>query len=99
MVLLGSSRIASEGLTLTNANHVLFVNRWWNPSANLPARDRVVRIGQRQSVEVRTFVCMHTIESRLESILARKETTFEELVGAITESRIGDLAELFEVPR
>ena len=26
-----SSRIASEGLTLTEANNVIFLNRWWNP--------------------------------------------------------------------
>ena len=31
-VLLASTRVASEGLTLTEANRVIFVNRWWNPS-------------------------------------------------------------------
>ena len=44
--LVASARIASEGLTLTEANHVIFLNRWWTPSTNSQARDRVVRIGQ-----------------------------------------------------
>ena len=46
VALLASMRIASEGLTLVEANHVILVNRWWNPSLNQQALDRVVRIGQ-----------------------------------------------------
>ena len=42
--LLASSRVGGEGLTLTEANHVIFFNEWWNPSANEQARDRVVAI-------------------------------------------------------
>ena len=32
LALIASSRVASEGLTLTEANHAFFINRWWNPS-------------------------------------------------------------------
>lgn len=78
--LLASTRTAGEGLTLTAASHVLFINEWWNPSVNQQARDRVVRIGQNQVVRVYRFRCKDTIEERLDEILATKRDEFEELV-------------------
>jgi SNF2 family DNA or RNA helicase len=96
--LLASTRVASEGLNLTEANHVLFVNRWWNPSANAQARDRVVRIGQQNRVWVHTFVCRGTVETRLGEILRRKALTFDSLVDAISERGAGDVEELFAEP-
>lgn len=76
--LLASMRVGGEGLTLTEANNVIFVNQWWNPSANSQAQDRVVRIGQQRGVRVYRFTCLNTIEEQLEMILAeKKEVTFE----------------------
>ena len=83
--LLASTRVAGEGLTLTEANHVFFVNEWWNPSTNLQARDRVLRIGQTKGVTVYRFVCKNTIEESVERILQRKEAEFAVLVGALSE--------------
>lgn len=94
--LLASSRVASEGLTLTEANHVLFINRWWNPSSNLQARDRVVRIGQERPVFVYTFVCHGTVEDRLEEILRAKGATFDELVETLGRPADSSFRELFE---
>ena len=85
-VLLASTRIASEGLTLTEANHVIFVNRWWNPSANAQARDRVVRIGQKRLVTVYSFTIRGTVEERLVNILQKKSMTFEELIESLSKS-------------
>ena len=86
LALLASTRVASEGLTLTEANHVIFINRWWNPSANLQARDRVVRIGQARTVLVNSFSCVGTVEERLDSLLRAKTHTFEEIVEALSEA-------------
>ncbi len=83
-VLLASSRVASEGLTLTVANNVIFLNRWWNPSANNQARDRVVRIGQDKTVYVYSFTCVDTVEESLEKILKEKDATFSEIVGRLS---------------
>ena len=82
-VLLASMRVASEGLTLTEANHVIFINRWWNPSTNSQAIDRVVRIGQRRSVTVYYLTCVDTIEDRLQPLLDRKRITFTQLIDAL----------------
>ena len=84
-VLLASTKIASEGLNLTEANNVVFLNRWWNPSANIQARDRVVRIGQTRVVNVFAFKCRNTVEESLEKILSQKKITFEEVMSAMTK--------------
>ena len=84
-VLLASMRVTSEGLTLTEASNVIFVNRWWNPSANQQARDRVVRIGQKKTVQVITLTCKNTVESRISEILENKSITFDSLVNSLSE--------------
>jgi len=84
--LLASTRVASEGLTLTEASTVLFINRWWNPSSNAQARDRVNRIGQKNSVNVYSFTCADTVEERIPELLDRKSITFDELVEELNSS-------------
>lgn len=44
-----SIRAASTGITLTAANHVIHLERWWNPAVEDQASDRVYRIGQKAS--------------------------------------------------
>ena len=82
-VLLASLRVGGEGLTLTEANHVIFINRWWNPSTNSQAVDRVVRIGQHKPVTVHYLTCINTVEDRLQPLLDRKEMTFAQLIDAL----------------
>lgn len=81
--LLASMRVGAEGLTLTEANNVVFVNRWWNPSTNSQAVDRVVRIGQRKPVTVHYLTCLDTVEDRLQPMLTRKKMTFDQLIDAL----------------
>jgi hypothetical protein len=40
------------GLNITEANHVLFLDRWSNPYVHEQALDRAHRIGQTRAVEV-----------------------------------------------
>ena len=83
VAILCSSRVGGEGLTLTEANHVIFINEWWNPSANAQARDRVVRLGQGRVVHVHRFRCKDTVEECLDLILERKTRTFASIVDAL----------------
>lgn len=83
--LLASMRAAGEGLTLTAANHVLFLNEWWNPSSFEQARDRVVRLGQTRTVRVYRYRCVDTIEDVLDRILAEKGEVIASLIGALSE--------------
>ncbi len=82
-VLLASLRVGGEGLTLTEASRVIFINRWWNPSNNSQAVDRVVRIGQRKPVTVHYLTCANTVEDRLQPLLDRKQLTFTQLIDAL----------------
>jgi SNF2 family DNA or RNA helicase len=86
VALLASSRVGGEGLTLTEANHVIFFNEWWNPSANAQARDRVVRIGQERGVSVHRFMCRGTVEELLNSILQQKSETVARVIDSMAES-------------
>jgi SNF2 family DNA or RNA helicase len=87
--LLASMRVASEGLTLTEASVVIFINRWWNPSANAQARDRVVRIGQTKPVTVYSFTCRGTVEERIPRILENKQDTFDNVVENLASEKLG----------
>lgn len=89
-VLLASSKIASEGLTLIEANHVIFLNKWWNPSSNRQARDRIIRIGQKKTCYVYSFVMLGTIEERLERMLATKQEVFDQIMLKISEHEAVD---------
>lgn len=81
--LLASMRVGSEGLTLTEATVVAFINRWWNPSANSQAVDRVVRIGQTKPVDVHYLVARDTVDDHLGPLLERKRLTYDQLVDAL----------------
>jgi SNF2 family DNA or RNA helicase len=87
VALAASMRVGSEGLTLTEATQVVFINRWWNPSANAQAVDRVVRIGQTQPVDVHYLTCINTVEDRLQPLLDRKSLTFDELIDKLRQDR------------
>ena len=86
-----SSRVGGEGLTLTEANHAVFINEWWGPSANAQARDRVVRLGQERVVHVHRFRCKGTIEEVLDQILARKSEAFANIVDALASGAYSGL--------
>ncbi len=93
VALLCSSKVGGEGLTLTEANHVIFLNEWWNPSANAQARDRVVRLGQKRIVHVHRFRCSDTVEESLDLIIDRKTEAFTKIVDALS---VGALWNEFE---
>ena len=71
--MLCSGKIAGEGLNLTEANNVIFLNEWWNPSSNNQARDRVHRIGQDKSVSIFNLRTKNTVEESLAMILSEKK--------------------------
>ncbi|GHD20057.1 helicase HelZ [Nocardiopsis kunsanensis] len=95
-----SLKAAGTGLNLTAANHVVHVDRWWNPAVENQATDRAFRIGQRRDVQVRTMVCVGTLEERVEEMMERKSALAEGVV-ATGEERLAQLSvsELREVVR
>nr|WP_248492055.1 C-terminal helicase domain-containing protein [Tsukamurella sp. PLM1] len=70
--LVATVQSGGTGLNLTAANHVIHVDRWWNPAVENQATDRAFRIGQTRAVQVRKFVCAGTLEERIDGVIAAK---------------------------
>ncbi|MGH7506584.1 MAG: DEAD/DEAH box helicase, partial [Longimicrobiales bacterium] len=81
-VLLLSLKAGGIGLNLTAANHVVHYDRWWNPAVEEQASDRAFRIGQTRNVQVRKFICVGTLEERIDAMIERKKALAERIVGA-----------------
>jgi SNF2 family DNA or RNA helicase len=86
-----SLKAGGTGLNLTSANHVIHVDRWWNPAVEDQATDRAFRIGQRRDVQVRKFVCVGTLEEKIDAMIESKKDLAEQIVGT-GESWLGNLS-------
>ena len=102
-ILLLSLKAGGYGLNLTAANHVFHFDRWWNPAVEDQATDRVHRIGQIRRVQVYKYVCIGTLEERIDSLLERKRKLAENIVGGgenwLTELSTDQLRDLFALSR
>ncbi|MCA9727630.1 MAG: DEAD/DEAH box helicase, partial [Candidatus Eisenbacteria bacterium] len=76
-IFLLSVRAGGTGLNLTAANHVFHFDRWWNPAVEDQASDRAFRIGQTRNVQVHKFVCVGTLEERIDRIIEEKRSLAE----------------------
>jgi SNF2 family DNA or RNA helicase len=76
-----SLKAGGTGLTLTAANHVFHFDRWWNPAVEDQATDRAFRIGQKRNVQVHKFVCIGTLEERIDELIERKKEVAAQVVG------------------
>ncbi|WP_432827841.1 DEAD/DEAH box helicase [Dactylosporangium sp. CA-092794] len=76
-----SLKAGGTGLTLTAANHVIHVDRWWNPAVEDQATDRAFRIGQRREVQVRKFVTAGTVEEKIAALIHDKRGLAAKIVG------------------
>ena len=100
-VFLLSLKAGGTGLNLTAANHVIHVDRWWNPAVEDQATDRAFRIGQRRDVQVRKFVCVGTVEERIDQMIEDKKALAQAIVGTgeswLTELSVADLRRVIEL--
>jgi SNF2 family DNA or RNA helicase len=77
-VIILSPRAGGVGITLTAANHVIHLSRWWNPAVEDQCTDRVYRIGQTREVHVYYPQALHPVyadqsfDRRLHALLERK---------------------------
>ena len=86
-----SVKAGGTGLNLTNANHVIHFDRWWNPAVENQATDRAFRIGQKKNVMVHKFVCRGSVEEKIDALIASKRELAENVVGAGGENWITEL--------
>jgi SNF2 family DNA or RNA helicase len=81
-IFLLSLRAGGLGLNLTAANHVFHFDRWWNPAVEAQATDRAHRVGQTRTVQVHKFVCIGTMEERIDKLLSEKQALADQIVGS-----------------
>lgn len=97
-VFLLSLKAGGTGLNLTAADHVIHVDRWWNPAVEEQATDRAYRIGQTRPVQVHRFVTQGTIEEKIAELLSRKRALADTVLGrgeaALTELSNDELRDL-----
>ncbi|QJR82164.1 DEAD/DEAH box helicase [Alteromonas pelagimontana] len=58
-IMLLSPKAGGVGLTITAANHVIHLTRWWNPAVEDQSTDRAFRIGQKKTVHVYIPLALH----------------------------------------
>jgi SNF2 family DNA or RNA helicase len=94
-----SLKAGGTGLNLTAANHVFHFDRWWNPAVENQATDRAFRIGQRNNVQVHKFVCVGTLEEKIDEMIERKKAIADNVVGTgegwLTELSTAEIKDLF----
>jgi len=101
-VMILSPKAGGVGLTLTEANHVIHLSRWWNPAVEDQATDRVFRIGQRRDVHVHLPMAVHpdpairpsSFDLRLDALIDRKRKLTRDLF-LPPDANDGELSDLF----
>lgn len=88
-----SPKAAGIGLTITAANHVVHLSRWWNPAVEDQCNDRAFRIGQTKDVTIHLPMAIHptygdaSFDSKLHSLLERKRTLSRDMLAPPTSER------------
>jgi hypothetical protein len=82
-LILGSIEVAGQGITLTRASHVAFLELDWTPAKHDQAEDRLHRIGQRDAVNATYLLAGGTIDETIAALLERKRA----LIGAVTDGQ------------
>jgi SNF2 family DNA or RNA helicase len=90
-VLIANPAAAREGLTLTAANHAIYIDRTFNLLDYLQSQDRIHRISQERPAYIHKLVGIETIDAYIDDVVYRKQ--------AVAEYVYGDSDELVMPPR
>jgi SWI/SNF-related matrix-associated actin-dependent regulator 1 of chromatin subfamily A len=87
-----ATRVAAQGITLTRASNVCFLELEWTPAMHDQAEDRCHRIGQRDAVTAWYLLAAETIDETMARLIQRKR----EIVSAVTDGQATDGGGLVE---
>lgn len=88
-VLVATIDSIAEGVTLTRAGTVIFLEHSWRPSRNQQTLRRIHRMGQDRPVTVVHLVTRASVDGRMQRVLATKT---DRQVRALTLGELADLA-------
>ncbi len=78
-----SLEVAGQGITLTRASNVAFLELDWTPAKHDQAEDRCHRIGQRDAVNATYLLAADTVDETIATLLERKRA----VIAAVTDGR------------
>jgi SWI/SNF-related matrix-associated actin-dependent regulator 1 of chromatin subfamily A len=78
-----ATRVAAQGITLTRASNVAFLELEWTPAMHDQAEDRCHRIGQHDAVTAWYLLAADTIDETMARLIERKRG----LVASVTDGR------------
>ncbi|QJW91820.1 DEAD/DEAH box helicase [Spirosoma taeanense] len=87
-----SLKAGGTGLNLTQANHVIHYDLWWNPAVEAQATDRAFRIGQTKNVLVYRLMNQGTLEEKIDAMI-RSKKELADLSVKTGETWLGDLSD------
>ena len=76
-----SIEVAGQGITLTRASNVVFLEQDWTPAKHDQAEDRCHRIGQQDAVNAYYLLAADTVDETIATLLERKRA----IIGAVTD--------------
>lgn len=79
-VVIGSEAM-KEGITLTRASDVMFVERFWSPADEMQAEDRAHRIGSINAVTIWFLHANGTIDDRIRRLIDKKRELSKKVLG------------------
>jgi SNF2 family DNA or RNA helicase len=83
-----TTKAAQEGLNITAAGTVIFVDLMWTPSAHQQAEARAYgRLSDAHGIEAHYLLCEGTFDEEIWKLLEKKLQTIEEVVDGVTASR------------
>ena len=82
-LLVCATRVAGQGITLTHASNVAFLDLEWTPAMHDQAEDRCHRIGQHDAVTAWYLLAAKTIDETMIELIDRKRR----VVDAVTDGR------------
>lgn len=80
-VLVANPAAAREGLTLTAANHAIYIDRTFNLLDYLQSQDRIHRISQERLAYIHNIVGAETIDIYIDDVVYRKQAVADYVYG------------------
>ncbi len=103
-IIIMSPLAAGTGLNVVGANHVIHLQRHWNPSKEAQATDRTYRIGQKRDVNVYLPILHHaefdSFDVNLDHLLNKKSNLKDAVMapGVINPEELGESVFRYEIP-
>jgi superfamily II DNA or RNA helicase len=85
-LIVAATRVAAQGITLTRASNVAFLELEWTPALHDQAEDRCHRIGQRDAVTAWYLLAARSIDETMAKLIQAKRAH----VAAVTDGRVLD---------